>query len=99
MTIKTSKKMRGVSGDASRAIVKVEDFDGTSAVFNVEFVQYALDAIKKMDIESVEIGVDKETDALLFFMDEERTIAYALAAKGGKDEISGIYKNENNRSD
>jgi len=89
MTIKVSKKMRGVSGDASRAIVKVEDFDGTSAVFNVKYVQYALDAIKKMGVESVEIGVDKESDSLLFFMDEERTIAYALAPKGAKEEKKG----------
>jgi hypothetical protein len=81
MIIKPSKKRRGVSGDSSRAIVKVKDFDGSSAVFDVKLVQEMLDVIKKMDIKEVAIGVDKESGAMLFFMDDDRTIAYALAPR------------------
>jgi len=86
MSITISKKRRGSSGDNIRAFVKVKDFDGSSAVFDIGRLQDMLDTMKKMDIESVEIGVDKESDALLFFMDDDRTIAYALARwKAGEE--------------
>ena len=81
MTIKVSKGKRGASGDGIRAIVKVEGFSGTSAFFSVRYIQDALDVLKNMDIEKVEIGVDRESSSLLFFMDEDETIAYAVAPR------------------
>jgi len=79
MSIIASKKKRGANSDNNRAIVKVKNFSGTSALFNVRRLQNMLTVIKGMDIDVVEIGVDKESNALLFFMSEDRTIAYALA--------------------
>lgn len=76
----------GRGSDGVRAIVKVKNFSGTSALFNIKLLESMLKVIKTMGIEEVEVGVDRESRALLFFMDEDGTIAYALAPMEVKKE-------------
>lgn len=81
MTIIASKKKIGRNPENTRAIAKVKDFSGTSALFSTELLNDAIKVLKTMGAEEVEVGVDRESDALLFFMDEDKTIAYALAPR------------------
>ena len=80
-------KGKVLSRDKIKGFVSVEKFEGQVTNIDLDFVKQALKvlgALKAMGFSEIEIGVENN-GALLFFIDEERTTAFAIAPRVKRD--------------
>ncbi|MCD6148581.1 hypothetical protein J7J18_04370 [bacterium] len=68
-------------------IVKVKNFKGHVAKIDTFFLNYAMEIVKALQqngINIIEMGIENN-QALLFFLDKERTLAFAIASLKEED--------------
>ena len=76
-------KGKVVSEDKIKGFVSIEKFEGQVTNIDLDVMKQALkvlDTLKATGFSEIEVGVEND-GALLFFIDEKRTTAFAIALR------------------